>query len=73
MASNFTGGPVYAKRELNKSADKNVLSEIMKTVIKIDVKDSDIISVSFSPDGTNIALAVCNGSVYFYQVCNFLL
>lgn len=73
MASNFTSGPVYAKRELNKSADKNVLSEIMKTVIKIDVKDSDIISVSFSPDGTNIALAVCNGSVYFYQVCNFLL
>jgi len=55
---------------LNKSMDKNILSNISNAVIKINLNEADIISLSFSPDGSNISLALSNGSIYFYQVSN---
>jgi len=55
---------------LNKLLDKNVLNKISDAVIKINLKEADIISLSFSPDGSTISLALSNGSIYFYQVCN---
>jgi len=70
MASNFTAGPVFSKINLNKSMDKNVLNNIKNAVIKINLQEADIINLSFSPDGSNISLALSNGSIYFYQVCN---
>lgn len=42
-------------------------------MIKINLIESEIISISFSPDGTIISLALSNGSVYFYQVCDFII
>ncbi|XP_025194256.1 enhancer of mRNA-decapping protein 4 [Melanaphis sacchari] len=68
VASNFTDGPVFANMSLNKSMDKHVLNNINNAVIKIDLKEADIISLSFSPDGSTISLALNNGSIYFYQV-----
>lgn len=68
IASNFTTGPVFSNMSLNKSMDKNVLNNITNAVIKINLKEADIISLSFSPDGSNISLALSNGSIYFYQV-----
>lgn len=70
VVSNFTAGPVFSNINLNKSLDKNVLNNITNGVIKINLKGADIISLSFSPDGSTIALALNNGSIYFYQVCN---
>lgn len=46
-----------------------MLDNISKALIKIDLKDADIVYVSFSPNGSNIALALSNGSIYFYEVC----
>ncbi|XP_026817328.1 enhancer of mRNA-decapping protein 4 homolog [Rhopalosiphum maidis] len=68
VASNFTAGPIYANVSLNKSMDKHLLNNIKSAVIKINLKEADIISLSFSPDGSNISLALSNGSIYFYQV-----
>ncbi|KAL5237019.1 hypothetical protein ACI65C_004429 [Semiaphis heraclei] len=68
IASNFTNGPIFSNINLNKSMDKNILSNISNAVIKISLKEADIISLSFSPDGSNISLALSNGSIYFYQV-----
>lgn len=69
IASNLTVGPVYANFNLNKSLDKSVLNNIKSTLIKINSKEAEIISTSFSPDGSNLAIALSNGSFYFYQVC----
>ncbi|XP_029348674.1 enhancer of mRNA-decapping protein 4 isoform X1 [Acyrthosiphon pisum] len=68
VASSFTTGPVFSNINLNKSLDKNVLINISNVVIKINLKEADIISLSFSPDGSTISLALSNGSIYFYQV-----
>lgn len=46
-----------------------MLNNISKALIKIDLKDADIVYVSFSPNGSNIALALSNGSIFFYEVC----
>jgi len=50
--------------------EKSVLNNIANAVIKINLKEADVISLSFSPDGSTISLALSNGSIYFYQVCN---
>lgn len=68
VASNFTSGPVFTNFSLNKSMDKHVLNNIKNASIKINLKEADIISLSFSPDGSTISLALSNGSIYFYQV-----
>lgn len=48
-----------------------MLDNTKSALFKIDLKDADIIGVSFSADGSNISLALSNGSIYFYQVCIF--
>lgn len=53
--------------------DKHVLNNIKNASIKINLKEADIISLSFSPDGSTISLALSNGSIYFYQVCNITI
>lgn len=72
MASSITMGPVYSNFNLNKSTDKQFLNQIKNSVIKISLIESEIVSTSFSPDGTIISVALNNGSVYFYKVCDFL-
>jgi len=72
MASTVTTGPVSSNFKLTNPNDSVIIESIKSTVIKIDLReDFDIISVSFSADGSNISLALSNGSIYFYQVCNF--
>ncbi|XP_050529005.1 enhancer of mRNA-decapping protein 4 [Daktulosphaira vitifoliae] len=68
IASSYTAGPIYADFDLNKSFDKVLLTNLESTRIRIDLKDFDIVDVSFSPDGSTIALALSNGSIYFYQI-----
>ncbi|XP_025421939.1 enhancer of mRNA-decapping protein 4 [Sipha flava] len=68
IASNFTAGPVYAKPELNKLMDSNMLNNIKHSVIKIRMDESIIINVAFSPDASKISIALSNGSFYFYQI-----
>lgn len=72
MASEFTAGPIYGNLELNQSVDSKKLDNIKSALIKITMKGSnDIISVSFSPDGSNISIGFSNGTIYFYQVCHY--
>lgn len=69
IASNFTDGPVYANFNLNKSLDEEAFNNIKSALIKIDSKEADVVYTSFSPDGSNLVVALSNGSFYFYQVC----
>lgn len=73
MASNFTAGPIYGNLELNKSFESDMLNNIKSALIKINMKDSDIISIAFSPDGSTISIGIASGTVYFYQVYGFSL
>ncbi|VVC44130.1 WD40/YVTN repeat-like-containing domain,Enhancer of mRNA-decapping protein 4, WD40 repeat region,WD40- [Cinara cedri] len=68
IASSQTAGPVYGNFDLNTTLDKNVLNTIKSSVIKFSLSDSDVVSVSFSPDGSSIAIAFSNGSIFFYQI-----
>lgn len=73
MASNFTAGPIYGNLELNESIEMDMMNSIKTALIKIKMNESDIISVSFSPDGSNISIGLSSGTIYFYQVYNFAL
>lgn len=68
MISNYTPGPVYGNFDLNRNVDQNVFNCIQNSVIKLSLNDADIVGLSFSPDGSNISVALNNGSIYFYQV-----
>lgn len=50
-----------------------VLNKVKSAVIKINLKESEIVDISFSPDGSTISLALSNGSIFFYQVYDFYI
>lgn len=51
----------------------NVLNKVKSAVIKINLKESEVVNISFSPDGSTISLALSNGSIFFYQVCDLYI
>ncbi|XP_050426511.1 enhancer of mRNA-decapping protein 4 [Adelges cooleyi] len=69
IASTYTAGPIFSNFDLNKSFDKTTIKYLETSLINIDLKeDAIIVDIAFSADGSNVALALSSGSVYFYQI-----